>query len=38
GTWDFLHDLPQPPKQPQPIAKNGNETIAKAVIDYFKSI
>ncbi|MFM5979474.1 MAG: glycosyl transferase [Sphaerospermopsis kisseleviana] len=38
GTWDFLHDLPQPPKQPQPIAKNGNETIAKAVIDYFQSI
>jgi hypothetical protein len=38
GQWDFLHDLPQPPKKPQPIAKNGNETIAQAVIDYFQSM
>jgi hypothetical protein len=34
GDWDFLYQLPQPPKQTQVINKNGNETIAKAVIDY----
>ncbi|WP_413172327.1 glycosyl transferase [Anabaena azotica] len=38
GNWDFLHDSPQPPQQQQPIAQNGNETIAKAVIDYFQSL
>ncbi|TAF04953.1 MAG: glycosyl transferase, partial [Nostocales cyanobacterium] len=36
GNWDFLDDLPQRPKQPQPIAKDGHETIAKAVINYFQ--
>jgi hypothetical protein len=36
GNWDFLHDTPQPPQQLQPIAKDGNETIAKAVIDYLQ--
>jgi len=35
GDWDFLYQLPQPPKQTQVINKDGNETIAKAVIDYF---
>lgn len=34
GDWDFLYQLPQSPKQTQVINKNGNETIAKAVIDY----
>jgi len=34
GDWDFLYQSPQPPKQTQEINKNGNETIAKAVIDY----
>jgi len=34
GDWDFLNQSPQPPKQTQVINKNGNETIAKAVIDY----
>ncbi|AFZ58775.1 glycosyl transferase [Anabaena cylindrica FACHB-243] len=38
GNWDFLHDSPQAPKQSQAIAKDGNETIAKAVINYFQSI
>jgi len=37
GTWDFLHELPQPPKRSQPIAKDGNEAIAQAVINYFHS-
>ncbi|MBN4006292.1 glycosyl transferase [Nostoc sp. LPT] len=34
GTWNFLHELPQLAKQSQPIAKDGNETIAQAVINY----
>jgi hypothetical protein len=37
GTWDFLHELPQLPKQPQAIAKDGNEAIAQSVINYFRS-
>ncbi|MDZ8081112.1 MAG: glycosyl transferase [Nostoc sp. DcaGUA01] len=37
GTWDFLRELPQPPKQSQPIAKDGNEAITQAVINYFQS-
>jgi hypothetical protein len=37
GTWDFLYELPQQPKQSQPIAKDGNEAIAHAVINYFRS-
>jgi hypothetical protein len=32
GTWDFLNQPPQAPKESQPIAKDGNETIANAVI------
>ncbi|MFM5892205.1 MAG: glycosyl transferase [Dolichospermum sp.] len=35
GDWDFLYQLPQPPKQKQVISKDGNQIIAKAVIDYF---
>jgi hypothetical protein len=37
GNWDFLHESPQQPKQSQPIAKDGNEAIARAVINYFRS-
>ncbi|MBH8564914.1 glycosyl transferase [Nostoc sp. CENA67] len=36
GTWDFLHQPPQQAKQSQPIAKDGNEAIAHAVIKYFQ--
>ncbi len=32
GNWEFLHQPLQPPKQSQPIAKDGNEAIAGAVI------
>jgi hypothetical protein len=35
SNWDFLHQQPQPPKGDKPIDKNGNETIAKAVMDFF---
>ncbi|MBD2694128.1 glycosyl transferase [Anabaena catenula] len=38
GNWDFLHDSPQPSKQNQTLAKDGNETIAKSVINYFQSM
>ncbi|BAY46516.1 hypothetical protein SAMD00079811_41280 [Scytonema sp. HK-05] len=34
GTWDFLNQQPNQPKQSQPIAKDGNETIAQAVLNY----
>jgi hypothetical protein len=37
GTWDFLHQQPQKPKLSQPIAKDGNEAIAQAVVNYFRS-
>jgi hypothetical protein len=35
GKWEFLHQPLNPPKLSQTIAKDGNETIAKAVIEYF---
>ncbi|WP_414588272.1 glycosyl transferase [Scytonema sp. PCC 10023] len=34
GTWDFLNQPPNQPKQSQLIAKDGNETIAQAVLNY----
>ncbi|MBH8552055.1 glycosyl transferase [Nostocaceae cyanobacterium CENA357] len=37
-TWDFLHRHPQQPKLSQPIAKDGNEAIAQAVVNYFRSL
>jgi hypothetical protein len=37
GDWDFLYQLPQAPKETKAIDKNGNETIAKAVIDYLEN-
>ncbi|MBD2778697.1 glycosyl transferase [Iningainema tapete] len=37
GTWDFLQQPPQLPKRVQPIAKDGNETIAHAVIEYLNN-
>ncbi|QDL08641.1 glycosyl transferase [Brasilonema octagenarum UFV-E1] len=37
GTWDFLNQSPNQPKQSQLIAKDGNETIAHAVVDYLQS-
>jgi hypothetical protein len=34
GKWEFLHQPLNTPKLSQTIAKDGNETIAKAVIEY----
>jgi hypothetical protein len=35
GSWDFLLQPPQPPTSSEPIAKDGNEAIAHAVVKYF---
>ena len=37
GNWQFLEEPLQPPLQSQPIAKDGNEAIARAVVEYFQS-
>lgn len=34
GDWGFLHHPPNPPRQSEAIATNGNEAIAQAVIDF----
>lgn len=34
GTWEFLEQPPHPPRQSQPLAMDGNEAIAEAVINY----
>ncbi|MCG6137205.1 MAG: glycosyl transferase [Nostoc sp. LLA-1] len=38
GNWDFLHQGPQTPKLSQPLAKDGNEAIAQAVVEYLRSL
>ena len=37
GDWKFLHQPPQPPRQSQPLAMDGNEAIAHAVVNYFQN-
>lgn len=34
GDWHFLNEPFHPPKTSIPIAKNGNETIARAIVEY----
>lgn len=34
GNWDFLREPPCPPKQPEPLKKDGNEVIATAIVEY----
>ncbi len=36
GGWEFLRRSPQLPHKTQSIAKNGNEQVAQAVINYFQ--
>jgi hypothetical protein len=38
GNWHFLHEPPQPARQSVVLAKDGNEAIAHAVINYFNRI
>ncbi len=35
GDWAFLHQPLLPPRCPEPLAKDGNQTIAQAIADYF---
>lgn len=35
GTWEFLRQPLQPPRKSEPLALDGNEAIARAVIDFF---
>jgi hypothetical protein len=37
GKWEFLQDTPKVPLSGNAIAKNGNESIADAVLEYFRS-
>lgn len=37
SDWQFLHNSPDPPRTAFPVAKDGNETIAQAVVDYFQT-
>lgn len=36
GAWEFLDQPLQPPRQSQPLAMDGNEVIAEAVINYLQ--
>lgn len=38
GSWEFLLQSPHPPHSREPIAKDGNEAIASAVVEYFAAI
>jgi len=37
GNWDFLHKPPLPPEKSSAIAKDGNEAIATAVVEYLNN-
>ncbi len=37
GNWDFLQKAPLPPEQPEPLQKDGNEVVAKAIVEYLYS-
>lgn len=37
GSWEFLYHAPQPPNHSQPIAKDGTEAIAQAVVNYYQT-
>lgn len=38
GDWSFLHEPPQPPRTSQPLGKDGNTTIAHAVLEYLHGV
>lgn len=37
GDWGFFQEPMQPPRQSQPLATDGNEAIARAVVNYFQT-
>ncbi|MCL1465938.1 glycosyl transferase [Argonema galeatum] len=38
GSWEFLHQPLQPPRQSQQLAKDGTEAIAFAIVNYFHNL
>jgi len=36
--WGFLRESPQPPRSDEPVATNGTEEIASAIVDYFSTV
>jgi hypothetical protein len=38
GEWEFLRQTPAPPQHFEPLALDGNETIAQAIIDHFHNV
>lgn len=34
GDWTFLKEPPNPPRQTQPLSKEGNQDIASAIVDF----
>ncbi|MBD3882474.1 glycosyl transferase [Phormidium tenue FACHB-886] len=38
SDWQFLQEPMQPPRIAEPLATDGNETIARAVVEYFDSL
>ena len=37
GGWEFLNQSPRMPRLFQPLAKDGNQTVARAVLSYFQT-
>ncbi len=37
GSWDFLNEIPEKPRQKVPLAKDGTEKIAQEIVDYFNN-
>ncbi|MFM7277022.1 MAG: glycosyl transferase, partial [Microcystis aeruginosa] len=36
GNWDFLRQAPQPPRLKVKLPKDGAESIARAIVEYFE--
>jgi len=36
SQWDFLHEDPLSPNKPNPLSTDGNETIAKAIVEFLQ--
>ncbi|MDX2098860.1 MAG: glycosyl transferase [Leptolyngbyaceae cyanobacterium bins.59] len=37
GDWSFLREFPLPPRRTDGVKTDGNEVIARAIVDYFQS-
>lgn len=38
GSWDFLNESLQPPRQTANLVKDGTEAIAKSIVSYFQNL